>query len=539
MPTSFVMTRIVCGRRKTGAEACRAARGTGPTSPVAHDELLSRLPEVLRVSKTGKSTSEIDTDGDRLVGKTPIEPAMTATASPVPSQPTFPRAPVRSGTPARLCAAAHIRHDQGMTTQTTKLRHHLRNALATPFDADASQQTRTTFALLILTGGLISIAAIVGLFSWLFVGLPQTIVTGSFGQVCVTGIGLDCARAIADARQAVLLVLGGFLGIIGIVFSYLRWRAERDNTDEAIAEGTRAKDRHVREGEQLEITRITDALSLLESGDRTKKVAAISLLTDYAIHAKEERNAKLIINVLEDYVRSNTPGVIEYGNRTPPDSPPVIEDLPALALKSLLRASSARAVRVDLSERTLIGLHAPDSVWTYANLTQTQFIDCQLSRAHFGGEEARYFGLVFDDCRMSQVKFSDCTLEFVRFRASNEKEGGHTMQIDDARFVNAHCLAVAFDGISAAGASFSGGTMHNVSFTRSRIEGVSFDRCKLVNLSLAEAKFSRGSVNITNSETIVLKLGDHQQDVQIDGGPAPLIGEHPARARDSGKSPGR
>lgn len=149
--------------------------------------------------------------------------------------------------------------------------------------------------LVIAAGTLVAIAAVLSVLWWLLVGVPQTMLTSTLGYACMPGLGIDCARAIADSRQAVPLTLGGLLGVVGVVFTYLRWRAERDSTDETIEEGKRAAERLKREGDQLEVTRITDALGLLESDDAAKRTAAISLLIDYAVTTDQHRYTRLIL----------------------------------------------------------------------------------------------------------------------------------------------------------------------------------------------------------------------------------------------------
>lgn len=156
--------------------------------------------------------------------------------------------------------------------------------------------------LVIAAGTLVAIAAVLSVLWWLLVGVPQTMLTSTLGYACVPGLGIDCARAIADSRQAVPLTLGGLLGVVGVVFTYLRWRAERDSTDETIEEGKRAAERLKREGDQLEVTRITDALGLLESDDAAKRTAAISLLIDYAVTTDQHRYTRLILDVLVSFL---------------------------------------------------------------------------------------------------------------------------------------------------------------------------------------------------------------------------------------------
>lgn len=268
------------------------------------------------------------------------------------------------------------------------------------------------------------------LFAWIFVGLPQGIVTATWNGPCVPGSGIDCTRAIADARQSVLFAGGGLVALLGLYFTYRRWLLEHENTTVAIAEGKRAADRHRREGSQLEITRITDSLNLLESQDDAKRTAAISLLADYAIGATEDRNARLILDVLIAFVKRDDREGRKLVGRVLSDERLPLDPIAGQALLAVLAISSSRAMPVQLAGLTIVDFEADNSDWRYITLSNVAFSRCSLVDARFGDPELeqRKMSLVrFDNSRIAGASFANLDIDNSSFVFSGNLTPQHTL----------------------------------------------------------------------------------------------------------------
>lgn len=430
-----------------------------------------------------------------------------------------------------------VGHVLFVTMETTasflKLRALLKKPLIlldAPFDEHRTWKSRVIYGFA-LAASLVGSAAAAWLFlTWILVGLPQTIVTDTLGTRCLSESGIDCARAIADARQAVLFSAGGLIAIVGLYFTYRRWMLEHENTNIAAAEGRVVEERHSREGEQLEITRITDALSLLESNDRTKKVAAISLLSDYAIHASEDRHARLVLDVLLDVVKHGTLDSAQVdvpGMDATYSGLDRMDDLTRLALRGLLRASNRRGLRTDLTNRVFVGFNGQGTSWETADISRSLFIRCDLQRANFGSG-GHVYGVLFNDSQLTGATFKNCVLEFVRFR-SNSVPPRRLVSMDAAVFEGVTCMAVEFANMSATEVRFESSSLRTVTFPGTLITGVRMRGCAIHEVALNRAELGNLGVQIIDAEKIEgLHVGDNGNRVFVAS----------SASRDSGETPG-
>lgn len=345
-----------------------------------------------------------------------------------------------------------------MTERPTRFRDRIRAVLTLPAIDDQRRWRRAvlrTCTCAWRTVVVLAVLALVFLAIWLLgavllVAAPHAMVDGTVGGRCETREGLDCFRAVADARQAVLLLLGGLIALVGIVFTYLRWRAERDSTDETIEEGKRASERHIREAEQLEITRITDALTLLESEDHAKRTAAISLLTDYAVRASDERHARLIADVLIAFLtKQDDDGFTSMNDSVTPERRP-IDAQTSLALKAVTRISSKRDMDVELSGLTFVDLKFAGGDWTHVRLTNVTFTNCNLVRSQFGRPHPR----VQDGTKIASVRFINCNLAFADF--ANTKIQHSTFEFRGLAPAGPGLRYASFENSTLVGVTFKG-----------------------------------------------------------------------------------
>lgn len=409
--------------------------------------------------------------------------------------------------------------------------------------------------LVIAAGTLVAIAAVLSVLWWLLVGVPQTMLTSTLGYACVPGLGIDCARAIADSRQAVPLTLGGLLGVVGVVFTYLRWRAERDSTDETIEEGKRAAERLKREGDQLEVTRITDALGLLESDDAAKRTAAISLLIDYAVTTDQHRYTRLILDVLVSFLaREEQHGYDLSGDGVTDERLP-LSPAGRQAILGILNVAVERRAEVTLAGLTFVDLEAPHSHWNYIRLQNLAFHRCDFTGADFSPHTED--GTDEFTPHHERVRFQDCTMTFAAF--SNVRQSRCTYaytagastggRFDDVSFSGARLFNVDFNGVQMYGETFRDASLHQV-----RFDGKSFVYANaIVGAELTVVEFSpdmydeppilittRGNWKMRSIVPCGRVLSVASEDVPL-GYPAAEPGgdvASSAPARDSGQAPG-
>lgn len=333
-----------------------------------------------------------------------------------------------------------------------------------PHGANIERERLINAVLVGLVGVSATLAISFGLVVWVLLGFPMTLVTWMLGEKCVSVQQLDCVRAVGDARQAVLFTAGGMIAVVGLYFTYKRWMLEHKRTALAEDEGRVIEDRHRREGEQLEIGRITDALSLLESENEAKQMAGISLLTDYAIHTPEERHVQVILDVLKAFIeRDERDGWrIEDGERT--DDRLAISPEAAAALRGLLRASSTRCMNVELKNLTFRELQAPGSDWRYVRLEAVNFSRSNLAGARFGAEAGEYF----------KVKFETTDLTSADFTGINMRHGSFYLEDPLNPNSSAALMGTKFDGARLQVVSFHGGYLFEVSFAQAKLTSVTF-----------------------------------------------------------------
>ncbi|MBF4549444.1 pentapeptide repeat-containing protein [Pseudoclavibacter sp. VKM Ac-2888] len=325
------------------------------------------------------------------------------------------------------------------------------------------------------------------LLAGLLVAAPQAIVTETIGDRCARNGPLDCTRAIADARQAVLFCVGGLIAIIGLYFTYRRWMLEHENTQIAADEGRVIEQRHRREGEQLEIGRITDALSLLDSENEAKQTAGISLLTDYALHTPETRHVQVILDVLKAFIeRDHRVGWKELaGERT--DERLAVSPEAAAALRGLLRASSQRRMNVELRNLTFRELEAPNTDWSYVQLYRVNFSRSNLSEARFGPAAGGHSHVKFETTELDLADFTDARLHHVQFYLSDPLNAGWKLGLTGAKFTRARMRVVSFHGGFIMEPDFDGASLRQVIFTdNSGVTPKAFVGADLMNVTFPE-----------------------------------------------------
>ncbi|MBF4459528.1 pentapeptide repeat-containing protein [Pseudoclavibacter sp. VKM Ac-2867] len=434
-----------------------------------------------------------------------------------------------------------------MTDRKPTLGSRLRALARIPFDAEQSNAVRGRTALIVMSGLAAFGIGLWWLLAWVLVGLPQAIVTDTWNGRCTASTGIDCTRAIADARQSVLLVAGGAIALVGIVFTYLRWRAERDSTDEALKEGKRAAERHSREFEQLEITRVTDALALLEAPELAKRVAAVSLLGDYALTSEDSRRSRMILDVLTVYVRQEASKRREDSEGRESDELSPLSTATALAIRLMARIAAARRFKAELQYLTLVELDAPGVDWSHTNLDGTTFVRSNLAGSVFGNP-------VFLNRSITNLKLLDSNINSANF--SHVTLYSPTLEGHPGK----HHLQNAMVGTDFSNSTWESGTLSNLSiygaiFTKAHLFGVDFGQVilhqpvwhsvMLVDCQLAEVRMPRG-VNFTGVqlEETTLTANQIAQSKGLEGftrerGRVTRIPSAPStEVRDSGETPG-
>lgn len=363
-----------------------------------------------------------------------------------------------------------------MTEQPTTFRARM-HALVTPPGLDDDQRWMRVWVhvwrtLVVACTVLAAIALGWALIAALLVGAPHAIVTGTLGKECVSDGQLDCFRAIADARQSVLFSAGGLIALVGILFTYLKWRAERDSADEAVHEGRRATERHLREIEQVRLSRITETLELLRSEDAEVKVAALRILgaltEEYADHDDRRTYTFLILDVIVAMINRAcaTPATAAES------APDPIDPVTSYALRVLLSVTSQKHLNVTLFDLTLVKFNGSGTDWSRISLNRVSFENCDLDGCIFApsltyadtdaGRGPELSSVRFVDCDLGNTTFDDSRLWNVQFHSTKPVEDVDLME--SASFTNALLTDVTFLGFPWPSMTFGGATLDGVTF---------------------------------------------------------------------------
>lgn len=352
---------------------------------------------------------------------------------------------------------------------------------------------------------LLLVVGLWGFFAALWVGIPHAIVAGTLGsQICVSSATNDCFRAIADARQAVLFSLGGLIALVGIVFTYLRWRNEAKTTRVAVEGGELAHQADARERRHAQTTQVIDALPLLKSEDLTTQIAAISLLGDYATTTDDPKQAGLILDVLVEFIRDRSTNNNRLVEGQVSDETLPVGRVTARAIATTCNAAAALRQRIDLSELIFVDLRASNVDWSYADLRETTFSGGNLARARFrrAGSVNQLIRLRFLGTRLDGADFSETELFGVEFSA-RPSDGHVAKTIDDIRFTGAELNRCTFEDRILHGPSFAGSTLFNVDFAGATLNGprwagACFDACELHKAKMPRrTDFNRVSLSRT------------------------------------------
>lgn len=433
---------------------------------------------------------------------------------------------------AQLCAGRGVRHDRSVTTISSRLRSIARTAATVPADSSNRAWSIAWRTIVLVLGSAAAIALLCLAFAGIYVGLPHLIVEGTMSGQCHSTPAFDCFRAIADARQAVLFSAGGLIAIVGLYFTYRKWRLEADNTRLAVLEDERAGDRHVREADQLELTRIMDALGLLDSADAAKRTAAISLLIDYAQTTPELRHTKLIIAVLKAIVvRDERTGRPEVDGQYS-DERLSMSDNAQEALLGILAISSRRDIDVELTGITFTDLRAEGTTWTRIKLLNVSFVGCDLAGAKFHGEEAELRLLTrvrFENCRLGGADFSRTRLVEGGFHFRGERT--HRESMDGSIFQGAVLKDVEIEGLMfASGQIFSGALLEKAKIERGFFMLDAFIGSRLLDVEFEYMRRSRQRF-VDTKGALHVPLGTVTVDQVVD---VITLNDHDRRRRDSG-----
>lgn len=429
----------------------------------------------------------------------------------------------------RLCACLCVRHDRHVTQDQRSTSRDLRNlprALSGEGRVTGSRAWRLVVVplALVVMGGA-SVVAVYWFLAAIFVGLPQAIVNATWNGPCVAGAGIDCTRAIADARQSVLFAAGGIIAIIGLYYTYRRWKLEYQNTEVAVAEGRVIEERHVREGEQLDLTRIMEATTLLRGDDNEMRVVALSLLSDYITRVSHVRHARLILDVVAEYIRDHckrNEALLESG--TDWFSIPRNDNID-LAVRTLLNGSITAKISVDLSHLVFVGVNGSGTNWTYAHLEGARFIGCRLSGAQFAPRDRPLESVRFQGCALDKANFRGCRLEKVSFDGWRFKfTAGRSLESSD--FASAELWDVTFAGMILADSIFARASLHNVAFAHSHLSRVDFSRAFLSNVDFSLIFASRGNIDLRHVA--------HQNNIKDPEGKVKYPGDNKFNAPQAG-----
>ncbi|WP_181062653.1 pentapeptide repeat-containing protein [Pseudoclavibacter sp. RFBG4] len=343
-------------------------------------------------------------------------------------------------------------------------------------------------------------------FPFLMVGAPHLIVEGTVGAECRSGGPLDCQRAIADARQAVLLSLGGVIAIVGLIVTVRRWQLEREAN-------VRAQSAHERETSQAARGTVVDAISLLDSDSAPKRTAAVAILREHAIVPENAKDVPMILDVLAAHVRR--PTLLSKRKQTRSGRESVVSRpknrfaaSSTQAIKSALEISVLTGHRVDFEGVVLRGLVAPNSDWRFADIDGVRFEGGDLSDAVFSSENdprRRLRGVEFLGTKLTRACFDNSEILDVKFGLAPSEEASSGLPrprilqtIQGAGFAGAFLSSVEFK-IGLNRVKFEGATLRNVIFDGQLMRSVNFDDSKLADVRFEDLLFL-GSCSFVGAE---------------------------------------
>lgn len=375
----------------------------------------------------------------------------------------------------------------------------------------------------------------------LLVAAPHAIVTGTLDENCVSDGRLDCFRAIADARQAVLFSVGGVIALVGIMFTYLRWRDDNTLAGEALEEGRRSAGRYAREHNQNRLDRITGALGLLESSVPAKRFAAVSLLTDYALQADEQEEdednyARTILGVLEAYVRERDYDSYKRPNFPRTDQKMSVDEVDNLAIVNALRIAATRGLHVDFSGLTFVDLRGEATDWENVNTKNMTFIRGTLAGARFGRNAEPRIGMRFFNTNLDETDFSGSKLTDTYF-GPEETTAGHGQYLPGALdFTDADLVKVEFRNTNLVVSKFAGSNLQEVDTPGSVLPLDSF-----TPVTLHDCDFSDSAafwfIDLRLTHIVATSFGDSRTHVDLNDDAETIDGLVYSDMRDEGYPP--
>ena len=382
--------------------------------------------------------------------------------------------------------------------------------------------------MLVLALAILTLALVVWLVAaGLLVTAPHAIVTGTLGSRCVSDGNLDCFRAIADARQAVLFSVGGVIALVGIIFTYLRWRDDNILAKEALAEGKRSAQRFESESNQNRLDSIANALGLLSSDVPAKKFAAVSLLADYAKEAgdtkAEASYANTILGVLVAHIRERDHNSYERPGFPRTDKHMSLNEVDNLAIVSALAISAQRSLAVDFSGLTFVDIRAENSDWSDVNMDGLTFIRGSLAHATLGGTDSPRLRVRFFGTDLDKADFTDARLSDGYFGPVETQSGTGGYRPGDVRFSGADLARVEFRNADLRTSDMDLCDLEEVTIPGSTLPWQQFHPRSLIYCDFGSAQ-TLWFLNLRGTLIVGTYFGAGQSGITFDDGVADLDG---------------